>query len=295
MAFISKPKLLISRRKLLKASALAMPAILLPKESTAWSHHGTSLAPTFADEFNSLSLWNGSSGTWATCPWYSSSNGNNATGELGWMLNSNYAPTSSIQSWAVSNGILSMSAIQAPAPIQPYIDSFAYISPYLDTYNSFSQTYGYFEFRAITPKGQGFHYGVWLLDFPPQTPYTEVDVAEGVNNATTQLVTTVWSGANQTGATSTSSTATTVDESLAFHIYSVLWTSTTITWYFDRVQVFQTATPAYLTLPMYLILDLAVGGSWPGPPDGTTPWPGIMQVDYVRAYSVYAGRKILGI
>ena len=55
---------------------------------------------TFDDEFNSFSSWNGSSGTWATSPWYAPANGTTMpdNGDQEWYINANYAPTASVKS-----------------------------------------------------------------------------------------------------------------------------------------------------------------------------------------------------
>ena len=76
-----------------------------------------------------------------------------------------------------------------------------------------------------------------------------------------------------------------------FHVFAVEWTTNQIKWFVDSNQYF-TATPASLpsggtwvfTKPQFLILNLAVGGNWPGNPDGTTIFPQQMLVDYVRVY-----------
>jgi beta-glucanase (GH16 family) len=76
-----------------------------------------------------------------------------------------------------------------------------------------------------------------------------------------------------------------------FHIYAVEWTTNQIKWFMDSNQYF-TATPASLpggatwvfTQPQFFILNVAVGGDWPGNPDGTTIFPQQMLVDYVRVY-----------
>ena len=73
---------------------------------------------TFSDDFNSLNLWNGSTGTWATNYWYSDPNGNGGSlpsnGEQQWYINSDYAPTASVKPWTVDDGVLTITA--APAP-----------------------------------------------------------------------------------------------------------------------------------------------------------------------------------
>src|SRR5258706_15924948 len=64
------------------------------------------------------------------------------------------------------------------------------------------------------------------------------------------------------------------------------WTPQPITFYVDGQQPFQPATPADMNKPMYMLLNLAVGGTWPGSPDGTTKWSTAnYKIDYVRAYS----------
>src|SRR6185437_9098366 len=55
--------------------------------------------------------------------------------------------------------------------------------------------------------------------------------------------------------------------------------------YFDGNSVYQTPTPADMNQPMYMIANLAVGGTWPGDVDASTPFPGQMQIDYIRAYA----------
>jgi beta-glucanase (GH16 family) len=76
-----------------------------------------------------------------------------------------------------------------------------------------------------------------------------------------------------------------------FHIYSIEWTENRISWYVDR-RLYQTLTPQNLPAnmqwvfehPYFLILNLAIGGPWGGPPDETTVFPGVMMIDYVRVY-----------
>ena len=77
----------------------------------------------------------------------------------------------------------------------------------------------------------------------------------------------------------------------AFHVFAVEWERDVVRWYVDG-QLSLTRTPAQLPAgtrwvfdhPFFLILNVAVGGSWPGPPDTTTVFPQQMLVDYVRVY-----------
>ena len=75
----------------------------------------------------------------------------------------------------------------------------------------------------------------------------------------------------------------------AFHVFAVDWDATSLTFSVDGT-AFKTITPADLSgrwvfdHPFFLILNLAVGGNWPGPPDASTPFPAQLKVDYVRVY-----------
>ena len=68
--------------------------------------------------------------------------------------------------------------------------------------------------------------------------------------------------------------------------YGVDWQPDSVTWYVDGTQVAQctTADGAISSTPMYLIMNLAVGGSWPGPPNATTPFPAQMTIDWVHVW-----------
>jgi len=238
---------------------------------------------TFDDEFNSLNLWNGS-GTWSTSYAWAQPNGVtlSGNGEQEWYINSMYAPTSSVKPWTVSNGILTLTAAPAAPSIQPLINNYQYTSGMITTYNSFSQTYGYFEMRAQLPQGQGLWPAFWLLPEDGSWP-PEIDVMEVLGNDMTTLYTSVHT--NSTGVhTSVGGNPKVADMSLGFHTYGVDWEASTITFYFDGQQVYQTATPSDMNKPMYMLANLAVGGGWPGNPDATTRFPAKFSIDYIRAY-----------
>jgi len=74
-------------------------------------------------------------------------------------------------------------------------------------------------------------------------------------------------------------------------VYAVEWETSEIRWYFDGINYF-TATPANIEggvwvfdHPFFFVLNIAVGGNWPGSPDATTIFPQQMLVDYVRVYT----------
>eukprot|EP01121_Diplochlamys_sp_Union-15-3_P000460 TRINITY_DN10414_c0_g1_i4.p1 TRINITY_DN10414_c0_g1~~TRINITY_DN10414_c0_g1_i4.p1 ORF type:complete len:136 (+),score=20.37 TRINITY_DN10414_c0_g1_i4:237-644(+) len=71
-----------------------------------------------------------------------------------------------------------------------------------------------------------------------------------------------------------------------YHAYGTLWTQKSICYYFDGVKTAEGPTPESIQGPMYMIANLAVGGSWPGYPDNSTPFPANMKIDWIRAYSL---------
>jgi beta-glucanase (GH16 family) len=242
---------------------------------------------TFDDEFNNLSLWNGSSGTWATTYWWQDQTGNGATlasnGEQEWYVNDRYGPTSSVRPWNVSGGVLTLTAAKASPEISAQIDGYQYTSGLLNTYHSFSQTYGYFEMKAQLPAGQGIWPAFWLLPEDGSWP-PELDIFEVIGSDPTKLVTTAHSNAN--GTHTFNPVGTTVpDTSAGYHTYAVDWEADKITWYFDGKAVHTEATPADMHKAMYVMTNLAVGGYWPGNVDGGTPLPADMKIDYVRAWT----------
>ncbi|HEY3291232.1 MAG TPA: glycoside hydrolase family 16 protein [Anaerolineae bacterium] len=174
----------------------------------------------------------------------------------------------------------------------------AYTSARVKTYTKFSQTYGRFEARVIVPTGQGIWPAFWILGNDIYTSgwpkCGEVDLMEHVNNETRF----VGSVHMPSTVASEYKTGTNFDTSsdpsfyTKYHVYAVEWEPTTIRYYVDNL-LYKTVNKAQLPVgavwvfdhPFYIILNVAVGGNWPGSPDSTTVWPARMVVDYVRVYS----------
>jgi len=247
----------------------------------------TNATPTFFDNFSSLSLWNGTSGTWDTNFWYNALNGNGGTlpsnGEQEWYINANDPATSSVTPWTVHNGIMTITAAPASSAIQPLINNYQYTSGELNTYNSFSQTYGYFDMRAELPAGQGLWPAFWMIpengSWPP-----EIDTMEMLGNNPSQYWTSAHSG-TASAEVNSGQANNVANTSTAYGNFAVSWTPTTLTYYFNGQQVYQIATPSDMNTAMYMELNLAVGGTWPGDVNSTTPFPAQMKVAYVDAYS----------
>jgi beta-glucanase (GH16 family) len=174
-----------------------------------------------------------------------------------------------------------------------------YTSGRLDTANKFQQTYGLFEARAKLPTGQGFWPAFWVLgNNVNQIGWPacgEIDIMENVGRAPTQNY-----GALHGPGYSGGSDFVTVYNlpggySSDFHVFDIQWEQNVIRWYVDG-NLYETRTPADLASragnlmwvydhPFYVILNLAVGGDFPGSPNGSAPFPQSLTVDYVRVYS----------
>src|SRR5215831_3637440 len=217
---------------------------------------GRQLVLTFSDDFNSLKLWNGTSGTWSTQYWYNAAaNGGSQNDELEWYLNPGYPPTSEVKTLTVNDGVLSLTAARASPSIQPLINNHQYTSGMITTEHSFSQLYGYFEIRAKLPAGKGLWPAFWLLPTDRSWP-PEIDVLEVLGDNTRKLYTSVHYGKENT---SHGVDTTVPDMSADFHTYAVLWEPDSITWYFDGRQVFRNPTPPDMNKPMYILANLGVG------------------------------------
>lgn len=161
-------------------------------------------------------------------------------------------------------------------------DGLTYASGAITSLTTDVQTYGLFEMRAKIPSGAGFWPAFWLLRADGTWP-PEIDVFEILGNAPGQIYT---SYGSQAGGTKTGTTVgySTVDLSLDYHTYAVSWRPDYVKWYIDGTEIFSVATPADMHSPMYLVTNLAVGGtgSWPGPADGVSS--ATMSIDYIKAY-----------
>jgi len=73
------------------------------------------------------------------------------------------------------------------------------------------------------------------------------------------------------------------DLSAAFHLYSAVWTETEVSWYLDEQFLVSHPSPKDFNTPVHFLLNLAVGGSWPGSPNAQTQFPAKFEIDFVRA------------
>jgi Glycosyl hydrolases family 16 len=255
------------------------------------------LVQTFADDFDTLSLdfegdhVGGQRGTWRTNFGYggplsvhSRTLVNNA--ELEVYVDRLFAGTGksslNLDPFRIVNGNLEIIADRLSEEVRPLVWMRNYSSGLLTTKASFSQTYGVFEIRARMPGGKGLWPAFWLLpvngDWPP-----EIDVLEILGDKSNTLY---CSWHSNVGGQHTADTKIidVPDTSAGFHTYSLEWTREVINWYFDEVQVASHPTPQDFHQPMYMLVNLAVGGHWPGDPDRSTKFPATFSIDWIRAY-----------
>ena len=177
----------------------------------------------------------------------------------------------------------------------------SYTSARLQSNNKVELKYGRVEARMQIPRGQGIWPAFWMLgaDFP-QTSWPasgEIDIMENVGKEPHRIYGTVHGpgysgGSGITGAYQHPQNWAFAD---TFHTYAVDWKPGSITWSVDG-NVFHQVTTSRVggnawvfDKPYFLILNVAVGGQWPGYPDGSTQLPQQMKVDYVRVYDNGSG------
>ena len=164
-----------------------------------------------------------------------------------------------------------------------------YTSSSLTTNGKYNWTYGKIEARIKLPKGQGMWPAFWLLSQNRQQvgwkECGEIDIMEHVNNDNINHGTFHWNNNGQV-----SSGGTVKCDVQQYHIYSIEWDDQSVVWLLDGNKYFEgninnniNSTNEFHK-PFYMILNLAIGGSWPGNPDSTTLFPDTMSVDYVRVY-----------
>lgn len=234
----------------------------------------------FDDEFNGTTL---NTAIWDTCiPWWAPSNctiEDNSELEL-------YLPENA---YLDGNGNLLLKAEKKD------VGGRHYVSGMVDSYQKFSFQYGYVEARMKMPAGKGFWPAFWML--PPNEgawPPDEIDIMENLGyDPTTAYFTYHWPTDSGTQAFQYHYTGP--DFSTDWHTFAVDWEPSSITWYVDGVvRASYTDAQNITNKPMFIISNLAIGGvgSWPGPPDNSTPFPSYFQIDYVRVWQQSSGFTI---
>ncbi|PIS30370.1 MAG: laminarinase [Candidatus Marinimicrobia bacterium CG08_land_8_20_14_0_20_45_22] len=177
----------------------------------------------------------------------------------------------------------------------------------VDTQGKCAPVYGRFEIRAKLPVGQGLWPAHWLYPqnrnwemeqimtaavangrertIPEERPwYSEIDIMEFLGHEPNTVYGTLhfytFDGQKRT---SSGTWRGDCDYSKDFHFYALEWEPDSIRWYIDD-KLIHASTVGIPHTPHYLILNTAIGGSWPGNPDSTNAFPQYHDIDYVRIY-----------
>jgi len=224
---------------------------------------------TWQEEFDGTSL---NTGDW-----------NYETGDHGWGNNELQNYQAGINNTILNNGKLVIEARE---------ENGGYTSARLTTQGKKSFKYGRIDIRAKLPFGQGIWPALWMLGDNINTASWpacgEIDIMEmvGSDPATTHG-TLHWeqNGHNYQGGGTSISSGILADE---FHVYTIIWDANEIKWLLNDVAFYSinTSSTAFSAFDnnFFFIMNVAVGGNWPGYPDATTTFPQRMIVDYIRVF-----------
>jgi beta-glucanase (GH16 family) len=170
---------------------------------------------------------------------------------------------------------------------QENFGSAQYTSARIQSKGKYDVQYGRIESRIKVPMGQGIWPAFWMLGSNIETAgwpaCGEIDILEHVNNEMEVHGTLHWDNNGhqyQGGSISADPTI--------YHNYAIEWDAEQIRWYLDGILYYSrditAAQYSEFHQPFFFILNVAVGGNWPGSPDNTTPFPAVMEVDFIRVY-----------
>jgi len=188
-----------------------------------------------------------------------------------------------------------------PSNFQCWYGTCQYTSARLNTAGRFVQQYGRFEARIRMSSGQGMWPAFWMLGNDigsvgwPNSG--EIDILENVGFEPTTIHGTIHGPGYSGGAGIGAGYSLPGNPPFAagFHTFTIDWAPNSITWYVDGVQ-YQRRTPAdvggqpwVFNKPFFMILNLAVGGFWPGDPNASTVFPNTLAIDWVRVSDTTPG------
>ena len=210
--------------------------------------------------------------------------GNGCTeGICGWGNNELESYTDDVENARLENGKLIITAIDQAG---------SYTSARIKTQEKVELQYGRIDVRARLPRGQGIWPAIWMLGENITTvgwpACGEIDIMELVGHQPALVHGTVHYNSDGYKQSTGNFGLTNGDFSDRFHVFSIVWDRNEITWYVDN-KPFKTFTNININgypfnKPFFFILNVAVGGNWPGSPDSTTVFPQEMVVDYIRVF-----------
>ena len=215
-------------------------------------------------------------------------NYNIGTGSNGWGNNELEYYTNRSENIIVQDGMLKITAIK-----ESYMGS-GYTSARILTKGKYEKQYGRLEARIKMPYGKGLWPAFWLLGANSDTVIWpqcgEIDIMEYLGSNPTTIFGTLH-GPGYAGGAAISKNFTLLNNRFDtdFHIFGIEWGENYINFYVDDV-LYNQLTPAKVpgdwvfNKPFYIILNMAVGGNYPGAPTAETVFPQSMLVDYIRVY-----------
>ena len=244
-------------------------------------HPATDAAWTlvFEDAFDAVEL-DGS--RWTSCYWWDNGGCTNlGNNEMQWYRRGNVV---------LDNGIATLEAREEPVDTSE--GPFPYTSGLIATGRTdaegeregrFAFTYGYVEVRARLPSGRGLWPAIWLLP-SDHVSRPEIDIMEMLGHAPDVLEMHYHYRVNGQDR-SLGQDRKVADLSAGWHDYAVDWSPQAIIWYLDGREMWRVDNPEIIAAEaMYLVINLAVGGDWPGAPDAQTVFPARFEIDHVRVW-----------
>jgi beta-glucanase (GH16 family) len=270
-------------------------ALFLPANLTSSSAASSSFPPNASDPTIWSLVWsdefNGPNGSGVdTTKWVSE------TGGSGWGNNELEYYTNRLQNADIAHGSLAIKALNETYTGPDNVTR-SYTSARLKTQTKFSLSYGRIEARLQIPYGQGMWPAFWMLgtniDQVGWPACGEMDIMENIGREPSIVHGTIhgpgYSGGN--GLEASYSLPNGKHFADDFHTFAIEWELNVVRFYVDGL-LYKTRTPADLPAaakwvfdrPFFILLNVAVGGYWPGVPDASTIFPQTMLVDYVRVY-----------
>lgn len=217
---------------------------------------------------------------WSTCYWWGHGGCTNlSNNELQWYRDGNIT---------VADGVLTLEAreydVDTPEGEYNYISGLINTGRYADEdQDAFNLTYGYVEVRARVPRGKGLWPAIWLLPSDHESK-PEIDIMEVLGHAP-DVLEMHYHHRLADQDMSFGSDRIVSDMSADWNVFGLEWTPDAIIWFFNGEEVWRFTDRRLISNePMYLILNLAVGGDWPGDPDEDTEFPARFDIDYVRVW-----------
>lgn len=170
-----------------------------------------------------------------------------------------------------------------------------YSSAKLTTQGLNSILFGRVDVRAKVPSGNGLWPAIWMLGENRNVigwpGCGEIDIMEVLGKDPSKMYTTLHyvKTDNKKGELQKEHQLSGANFSDDFHVYSIEWTPTKVQYLLDGTPVYEELIQSDMKeflRPFYLIVNLAVGGYWPGDPDASTSFPANFYIDYVRCYSI---------